>query len=1030
MRPLTAGDFQAYFKAVHGHVPFPWQERLLLQVVRERRWPSLLDLPTGAGKTAAMDVAVFHLALDAAQGWANISAPRRIVMIVDRRTVVDQGFERAKKIADKLAGASEGVLFDVAERLRSLGGAGSPLAVAQLRGGMPRDDAWAERPDQPVIAVSTVDQVGSRLLFRGYGVSDGMRPVHAGLLGNDVLLILDEVHLSDPFRRTLESVERYRTWPRGGGAVRARSPQGDAVSTQPLPDRWQFVQMSATPGGASDFGLAEEDRRDERLARRLRASKPVEAHEVKVSGGAAAKRATFAAECAARAVGLAKHGRRVGVVVNRVATAREIAALIQGEGRLPAGSQVFLVTGRMRPVDRDDLDAKITPLLRSGRERRADLAPVIVVATQCIEAGADFDFDALVTECASLDALRQRFGRLNRLGELEDTDAAGARSPDAARAVVLVASDALAKDATDPIYGDALARTWHWLKQETRDLGIDAIEPAITALREQREDGPEGGRLAIEALLAPKERAPVMLPAHLDMWAQTKPAPFPDPDVALWLHGIRRKPRPEVQIVWRGDVSEQAILRAAEDTSILEALTRRIEACPPVGLEALSVPIDAARAWLRGDEAPDLGDVEGIGEEEEERRRREARRGRPALLWRGEETEVLQAEDVRPEQTIVVPCTYGGIGPFGSWDPTSKEPVPDIGDRARFQQTRRPTLRLHPAIVARAEWAKAPSAPDAEEPALEDSESTDDAIAAMTGDSEKAPWLCEALRGFSGGRKSKWTHVRIDPIAWEDERGKQRTEPGYLALIARLQVRPARGGEAHGDATTEGDNGSHTGVKVSLREHLAGVESWARAFAERCGLSDSLARSVAVAGAWHDAGKVDPRFQRLLRGGGDSRALTGEPLAKSDIVLADRAARRRAMERSGYPRGARHELASVALLREHTGMLGDGVDIDLVLHLIASHHGYCRPFAPVVRDEAPQELTFDANGTQVTASSAHGLEKLDSGVADRFWTLVNRYGWFGLAWLEAILRLADHRRSEEEQRQKTGADQGGAEGET
>jgi CRISPR-associated endonuclease/helicase Cas3 len=58
-------------------------------------------------------------------------------------------------------------------------------------------------------------------------------------------------------------------------------------------------------------------------------------------------------------------------------------------------------------------------------------------------------------------------------------------------------------------------------------------------------------------------------------------------------------------------------------------------------------------------------------------------------------------------------------------------------------------------------------------------------------------------------------------------------------------------------------------------------------------------------------------------------------------------------------------------------------------------------------------MSFDA------VTSAHGLYRLDSGLADRFWSMVAKYGWLELCWLEAILRLADHRASEDEAGDRT-----------
>ena len=223
--------FDEFFEALWGLDPFPWQ-RMLAERVSTGIWPEALDLPTAAGKTACIDAAIYALSAQAELPLHERTAPRRIWFVVDRRIVVDEAYDRALIIANKLAAASTGHLKTVADRLRELAGTGRPLATGRLRGGILRDDAYARLPSQPAVITSTVDQLGSRLLFRSYGGSQRIASIHAGLVGNDSLILLDEAHCSVPFMQTLRQVAKYR---------------GDAWADEPISSPFFCAVLSATP---------------------------------------------------------------------------------------------------------------------------------------------------------------------------------------------------------------------------------------------------------------------------------------------------------------------------------------------------------------------------------------------------------------------------------------------------------------------------------------------------------------------------------------------------------------------------------------------------------------------------------------------------------------------------------------------------------------------------------------------------------------------------------------------------------------
>src|SRR6266571_4930568 len=232
-------------------------------VCEDGAWPGALDIPTGAGKTAAIDIAVFHLALEADRALERRAAIR-IAFVVDRRLVVDDAYQRALAVEAALRRSVSGVLAKVRSRLALLAETDDrPLAVARLRGGLVREPDWVRTPSQPVVLVSTVDQVGSRLLFRGYGISDRMKPVHAGLLGTDTLLLLDEAHLSQPFVQT-------------AAAPRDQGVPSNAEAAH-LPGRpVVVVTLSATQTAPRPYRIGKKDLEHPTLEPRLHAPKPAE----------------------------------------------------------------------------------------------------------------------------------------------------------------------------------------------------------------------------------------------------------------------------------------------------------------------------------------------------------------------------------------------------------------------------------------------------------------------------------------------------------------------------------------------------------------------------------------------------------------------------------------------------------------------------------------------------------------------------------------------------------------------------------
>lgn len=934
MTALASGDFTQFFEELHNKRPFPWQATLAEQVCAEG-WPDVIDLPTASGKTACLDIALFALAVK--------EMPRRIFFVVDRRVVVNEAFLRMQRVSNRLTSAKEGIAARVAAKLRELAAdsTGCPLDVYELRGGIYRDVSWVRSPLQPTVIASTVDQVGSRLLFRGYGVSPSAQPIHAALIANDALIFLDEAHCSRAFAQTLGAIRRYRN---------------DEWAETPLKRPFAFVEMTATPSASRSsvrFSLTRADRDDSEMRRRLFTVKPT---ALRVEKGRANDLTAVARAVTAEACRLAEQtgARRIAIMVNRIATARKTFELL-GE-KVPL-DQIHLLIGRMRPIDREELIEKLAPL-KAGSARTDSGPRRFVVSTQCLEVGADLDFDVLVSECASVDALLQRFGRLDRLGEL------GGR----ARGCIVIPAGAVDAKEPDAIYGESLKRTWHWLSELSSEapevnMGIESLDSdRLTVAQHLRRLSEEAASLL--RWLGPD--APVLLPAHLDALVQTSPSPYVTPEVALFLHGAEEG-SPEIQVVWRADLNGLDPQDWQEVVSL----------CPPVSLEAMPVRLTEFKRWMTGspDVSPVAADLEGFGSGEDL-----DEQGTEILIWRGDQSETSRkASDVRPGDTVVLPLSRGGWEILGH----IPEPVRDLADSAILNARRRICIRIHPEL-----WPPALFPADME--------------TLSAGD-----WVTRLRESLQGESETVGLTARLEIVELAEKRKDLEVIPypfGKGAVLRSKHRIPMPKFSCAGGGSEE-DSGhdeiSREGAAVALEEHGVDVRKEAVKFARS--LAPDFAEMFGTVADFHDSGKADLRFQAMLYGGDRmAAAYAPEPLAKGAMLAGT--SFRAARERSGLPPDFRHELLSL-----HFAKAGcqSHADLELILHLIGSHHGYCRPFAPFVLDPHGPDVQwreYRVCGCERDGEAAH---RLASGVARRFWSFTRRFGWWGGAYLEAIFRLGD-----------------------
>jgi CRISPR-associated endonuclease/helicase Cas3 len=554
MTPLTLDDFKEFFGEAHkGAQPFPWQMRLVKQLLETGHWPEQIAVPTGGGKTSVIDAHVFAVAAMVSE--AKVVVPRRLALIVPRRVLVDSQYEHARDLAELLKKPSSPVLRQVADALQSLRwskapDSDSPLVVARIRGGLPAPRAWRDDPVACAVLSCTPDMWGSRLLLHGYGSSPKARPREAGLMAFDTVAVVDEAHLCRQLLVTARSVAKLE----------------DTVDEELNVPTLQVIEVTATPTADKESVLktTQEDLDIQVLNKRLCTPKPVEILRTTHWPAKPDNRYDLVNQVKEKVVDLRKSfGPTVGVFVNTVRMAIDVADKLRKTEFDRKPLSVVLVCGRLRDHDVEQIRNNYPGLLDLAGNEAVD----VLVTTQSLEVGVDLDLSAALSELAPGGALAQRAGRVNRLGKREST-----------RFVVVVPKNVKVpktekKGEWGPYTADELQEALEWLqKRENDSYGISP-----SALRE------------CSPPVALQRRTLYQRVELADSWwwSRTSDDVDPQPELDLWLDDNLESEMPEAGIVVRHALPE-------DSTQAVELL----RALPPRSHEVFPAPLWDVRKIL------------------------------------------------------------------------------------------------------------------------------------------------------------------------------------------------------------------------------------------------------------------------------------------------------------------------------------------------------------------------------------------------------------------------------------------------